>query len=273
VPDLTSEAPVTAVPAAPVTVARDGGVVTITLDVPSRKNAISWEMWRELLRILRDLEVDTEARVVVVTGAGGAFCSGADLSSPPPAMHPMRQMSVINDVVLALHHLPMPTVARVDGDAIGAGLNLALACDVVIASERSRFSAIFVQRGLSVDFGGSWILPRLIGLHRAKELCLTGEIVDASRADALGLLNACVPVALLDGTVEGLVDRLQNAAPIAQMLTKRLLNDGGLGTLRQAVDNEAAAQIVNLASSDSTEARKAFLERRAPAYTGGWPGR
>jgi 2-(1,2-epoxy-1,2-dihydrophenyl)acetyl-CoA isomerase len=256
-----------------VLVSRSGGVVTVTLNQPERKNAVGWQMWQRLLQVFRELATDTDARVVVVTGAGGAFCSGADLASPPPAMHPMLQMGVINDVVLALHHLPMPTLARVDGDAVGAGFNLALACDLVVASDRSRFSAIFVKRGLSVDFGGSWILPRLIGLHRAKELCLTGDVIDAARADAIGLLNACVPVERLDSTVDDLVERLQGAAPIAQMFTKRLLNDGALATLAQAVDNEAAAQIVNLASSDSSAAREAFLERRAPVFTGGWPGR
>lgn len=252
---------------------RTNGVVTVTLNVPERKNAVSWAMWQDLLDVFRDLATDTEARVVIITGAGDSFCSGADLASKSPRMHPMLQMSVINDVVLALHHLPMPTVARVDGDAIGAGLSLALACDVVVASERSRFSAIFVKRGLSVDFGGTWILPKLIGLHRAKELCLTGEIIDARRADTIGLLNACVPADGLDEAIDGLVQRLRDAAPIAQMFTKRLLNDSSLATLRQAVDNEASAQIVNLASADSTEARNAFLARRAPVYTGGWPDR
>jgi enoyl-CoA hydratase/carnithine racemase len=254
-------------------VTRADRVVTVTLNAPERKNAISWPMWQRLLEVFREIATDTEARAVVVTGAGDAFCSGADLASPPPKLHPMLQMSVINDVVLALHHLPMATVARVNGDAIGAGLNLALACDLVVASDRSRFSAIFVRRGLSVDCGGSWILPRLVGMHRAKELCLTGDIIDARRADAIGLLNACVPVDQLDEATSHLVGRLKDVAPIAQMLTKRLLNEGGLLTLKQAVDSEAAAQIVNLGSSDAAEARDAFLARRAPEFTGGWPGR
>jgi enoyl-CoA hydratase/carnithine racemase len=252
---------------------RDNEVATVTLNCPERKNAMSWPMWQRLLAVLRELSEDTSARVVVITGAGGAFCSGNDLSTPRPRMHPLLQMNEINNAVLALHRLPKITVARVDGDAIGAGLNLALACDIVVASDRSRFSEIFVRRGLSVDFGGSWILPRLIGLHRAKELCLTGEIIGAEEALRIGLVSRFAVADELDDVLDSLIERLLLGAPVAQLLTKRLLNDGALSTLEQAVESEAAAQIVNLGSSDAAEAHGAFLERRTPRFTGSWPSR
>ena len=251
----------------------DPAVVTITLNRPERKNAVSWPMWQRLLAIFRDLALDPEVRIVVLTGAGGDFCSGADLASPSPALHPLIQMDEINNVVLALHRLPKITIARVDGAAVGAGLNLALACDLVVASDRSRFAEIFVRRGLSVDCGGSWILPRLVGLHRAKELCLAGDMIDAAEAARIGLINRHWPAESLDQAVAELIARVSQGAPIAQLLTKRLLNEGLQCTLEQAVNHEAMAQVDNLGSADAAEARDAFRQRRAASFTGTWAGR
>src|SRR5580658_9622711 len=251
----------------------DPAVVTITLNRPERKNAVSWPMWQRLLAIFRELALDPGIRIVVLTGAGGDFCSGADLASPAPAVHPLIQMDEINNVVLALHRLPKITVARVDGAAVGAGLNLALACDLVVASDRSRFAEIFVRRGLSVDCGGSWILPRLVGLHRAKELCLTGDIIDAAEAARIGLVNRLSPAEGLDEAVTELIRRVSQGAPLAQLLTKRLLNEGLQATLEQAVNHEAMAQVDNLGSADAAEARDAFRQRRPASFTGAWPAR
>lgn len=251
----------------------DPSVVTVTLNRPGRKNAVSWPMWLRLHAVFRELALDPAVRVVVLTGAGGDFCSGADLASPSPDLHPLIQMDEINNVVLALHRLPKITIAQVDGVAVGAGMNLALACDLVVASDRTRFAEIFVRRGLSIDFGGSWILPRLIGLHRAKELCLTGDIIDAQEAARIGLVNRLTPAAELDQAVADLVARVSQGAPIAQLLTKRLLNEGLLSTLEQSVNHEAMAQVDNLGSADAIEARDAFLGKRPAQYTGTWPGR
>ena len=251
----------------------DPAVVTVTLNRPTRKNAVTWPMWQRLLATFRALALEPDVRVVVLAGAGDDFCSGADLASPAPKLHPLIQMDEINNVALALHRLPKITIARVDGVAVGAGMNLALACDLVVASDRSRFAEIFVRRGLSVDFGGSWILPRLVGLHRAKELCLAGDIIDAHEALRIGLVNRLTPAAGLDQAVSDLVARVSQGAPIAQLLTKRLLNDGLQSTLEQALNHEAMAQVDNLGSTDAVEARDAFLERRPARYDGGWPGR
>ena len=145
-------------------VERADGVVTITFDRPQKKNAVNAQMWIELAEVARSLGASTEDRCVVLTGAGGDFCSGADLSDGPrEPEHQLSAMRRINAVVQAFHDLPQPTIAKVDGVAAGVGMNFALGCDLVVASDRARFSEIFARRGLSLDGGGSWILPRLVG--------------------------------------------------------------------------------------------------------------
>ena len=177
-------------------------------------------------------------------------------------------MDHIHDVALALHRISIPVIASVDGDAVGAGCNLALGCDMIFASSRSRLAEIFVRRGLSVDFGGSWILPRLIGLHRAKQLCLTGDIISAHEAADLGLVNRVVEQDELDKVVQEVVDRLLAGPPVALALIKRLLNEGGELTMAQALATESAAQAINSGSADAAEARRAFMEKRDPVFTG-----
>ena len=152
---------------------RADGVVTITLDRPATKNAINGAMWNELASVVAEIARSSADRVVVITGAGGEFCSGADLAEPSAnEEHHLARLRRVGDLCLAIARLPQPTIAKVRGVAVGAGLNLALVCDLVVAAERPRFSEIFAKRGLSLDFGGSWILPRLVGMHRAKELAL-----------------------------------------------------------------------------------------------------
>src|SRR5258706_11345143 len=180
---------------------RAEGIVTITLDRPEKKNAINAVMWQELLATMRAISLNDDDRVVVITGAGGAFCSGADLSKGSPteqSRHQLAEMRNVADVCMALHRLPQPTIAKVGGVAVGAGMNMALGCDLIVASEDARFSEIFARRGLTIDFGGSWILPRLIGMHRAKELALLADIISAKEAAELGLVNRVVAPDQLD---------------------------------------------------------------------------
>jgi 2-(1,2-epoxy-1,2-dihydrophenyl)acetyl-CoA isomerase len=245
---------------------RSGGVLTITLDRPGRKNAINQQMWDELLATFRDLQGDREARAVVLTGAGGEFCSGADLTPGQPGPNDLTGMRQVADVCLALHRLPQPTLARVDGVAAGAGLNLALSCDLIVASRRARFSQIFAKRGLSLDFGGSWLLPRLVGLHKAKELALFGDIIDAAEAERIGLVNRVVDDGELDGLVEGWAARLAAGPPTALSLTKRMLNDAFERTLEEAVEDEARSQVVNFSGPDVAEAVGAWFEKREPRF-------
>lgn len=250
-------------------VARGGGAVTVTLNRPEKKNAINGPMWDELHSVFDEIARNANDRVLVLRGAGGDFCSGADMSGGPgEPRHPLFTMDHIHDVALALHELAKPAIACVDGVAVGAGWNLALGCDVVLATPRSRFAQIFVKRGLSVDFGGSWILPRLIGLHRAKLLCLTGELISAADAASLGLVNEVLEPEQLEVRLEQLVEKLVAGPPIAMALTKRLLNEGTMSSMAEALDAESAAQSINMLSEDAKEARDAFLAKREPRFSG-----
>ena len=168
----------------------------------------------------------------------------------------------------ALHAVDCPTIARVDGVAAGAGLNLALGCDLVIASDRSRFSEIFAKRGLSIDYGGSWFLPQRVGLHKAKELALLAPIISAAEAEAMGLVNKVVPVDELDAAVGEWATQLAAGPPIALAQTKKLLDRASSSTLSEALAAEAAAQVVNFGTSDTAEAIAAFIQKRTPKYTG-----
>jgi 2-(1,2-epoxy-1,2-dihydrophenyl)acetyl-CoA isomerase len=156
----------------------------------------------------------------------------------------------------------------VDGVCVGVGLNLALCCDIVIAGDDARFSEIFVRRGLSLDGGGSWVLPRTVGLLRAKELALLGDIVSAAEAEHIGLVTRVVPNDRLDAEVAELAARLAAGPPLAMSTTKRLLGQSSQVTLSQALEAEAQAQAVNLGSRDTAEAMLAFLERREPHFEG-----
>lgn len=250
----------------------ESGVVTLTLNRPKRLNAISSVMWGELRESFRRFSDDDEARVLVLTGAGDAFCSGADLGgrteSGRSERNHLRAMHEINETSLALHQVPKPVIAKVNGVAAGAGLNLALGCDLIVASEKARFSEVFARRGLSVDFGGSWLLPRLVGLHKAKELALLAEIIDAREAERIGIVNRVVPHEKLDAFVEDWAERLAAGPPLALTMTKRLLDAGLTSSFADALQAEAFAQTVNFGTRDTREAIGAFLAKRTPRFEG-----
>ena len=245
------------------------GVRTLTLNRPHRKNAINPELWIALRDALNAAGRDRTVRALVITGSGGSFCSGADISEVDH-VHPTYKLQRLTDVALALHELPIPTVAKVTGVAVGAGWNLALGCDLVVATPESTFSQIFAKRGLSIDLGGSWLLPKLVGLQQAKRLALLAETIDAAQARALNLVTWVVPAAEIDDFVTDLGDRLAAGPPIALAQTKALLNEGADRTLRDALANEARAQVVNFATADSAAAYAAFKHRREPSFTGRW---
>jgi 2-(1,2-epoxy-1,2-dihydrophenyl)acetyl-CoA isomerase len=245
------------------------GVQTLTLNRPDRKNAINAQLWMELADALRVAARDRDLRALVITGAGGAFCSGADISAPED-IHPKDKLRRLTEVALALHELTVPTIAKVVGVAVGAGWNLALGCDFVVATPESRFCQIFSKRGLSVDLGGSWLLPKLVGLQQAKRLVLLAEMIDAEEARSLGLVTWVKPSTEIDAFVSDLARRLAAGPPVALAQSKGLLNDGANATLREALANEARAQPGNFATADSIEAYAAFAEKREPAFTGRW---
>ena len=257
--------------AEPILLASSGGVTTITLNRPQRKNAIDGAMWLTLKDTLARIRNDPDTQVVVLQGAGGDFCAGADVAKSSQAEHPMSRLRRIGDVVLELFGLPMPTIARIHGVAVGAGCNMALACDFVVASDTARFSQIFTRRGLSIDFGGSWLLPRIVGLQQAKRLALLAEVIDAQEAERLGMVTWVRPASELDDFVSTLAARIAALPPVALAQTKALLNQGVRVDLPTAVHNETAAQAVNFATEDVPAAFRAFLEKAdAPEYTGRW---
>lgn len=248
---------------------RSGGVLTVTLNRPDRRNAAPVKMWRELAEVFTDARRRSADRVVVVTGAGGSFCAGADLSDPElGSEHHLAYMRVIADAALALHRLPQPSIAKVDGVAVGAGCNLAFGCDLVVASGQARFSEIFARRGLSLDFGGSWLLPRRIGLHKAKELAFFGDILSAAEAEAFGLVNRVVPVDEIDEFVDEWARRLAAGPPLALSASKAMLDDAFSMDLSEALEREGTTQIMNLTSEDGKEAILAFLQKREATFQG-----
>ncbi|MDG9724331.1 enoyl-CoA hydratase/isomerase family protein [Streptomyces sp. DH41] len=246
------------------------GVRTLTLDRPHRRNAIDVELWKTLRAALDDAGRDRSVRALVLTGAGGAFCSGADISKELSSAHPLYRMRPLTDVTLLLHELPVPTVAKVTGVAVGAGWNLALGCDLVVATPEARFSQIFTRRGLSPDCGGSWLLPRLVGLQQAKRLALLADTIGAEEARALNLVTWVVDGTEVDAFVDGLTARLVAGAPVALAQTKALLNENTDRTLREALAGEARAQAANFATADVREAYAAFADRRDAHFTGRW---
>ncbi len=249
-----------------------GPVRWLTIDRPDRKNAIPFEGWGELRSAFEDFE-RSDQRVLVVTGAGGEFCAGADLD--PARLDRIQtvadrhiRMKDVGSAAMALHRLTKPTIAAVDGVAVGAGMNLALGCDVVVATDRARFSEIFVRRGLTVDFGGSWLLPRLVGLQRAKELVLSGRIVEAEEAARFGLVTEVAPVDDLEPRVTEIAESFLQGAPIAQMFAKQTVEAAFQISLADALSWEGEAQSVALGTEDAAEGLLAFLEKRAPIWKG-----
>ena len=256
-----------------ITVERNAGIVTITLNRPERKNAVNSDMWVELLATLKEVGNSAEDRCVVLTGAGGDFCSGADLSgggatATGPQRHQLAAMREVRDVMLALYHLPQPSIAKVRGVAVGVGMSFAMCCDLIVASDNARFSEIFAKRGLTLDGGASWLLPRRVGLHRAKELALFADIIDAKEADRIGLVNRVVADSDLDAYVADWAGKLAGAAPIAVAQSKRLLNNFTNVTYEQALEDEGAAQTINFSTKDTPEAIKAWVEKRSPKFEG-----
>lgn len=251
-----------------VVISRDGAVATVTLNRPERRNAMTLEAWRALGDAFVELGRDDSVRAVILTGAGGDFCSGADMDKLV-GRHPLGRMREINTTALAVAEFAKPVIAQVEGYAVGAGWNLALLCDVVIASRTAKFSQIFARRGLSVDFGGSWILPRLVGLHQAKRLVMYADIIGAEEAFSLGLVSELVEPDELGTRAAEVADRLAAAPPVAIALSTQLLEAGTSLTLREALDNEARSQAVNQAT-DAPDAIRAFVEKRPASFAGEW---
>ncbi len=249
-----------------------GSVRWLVLDRPERLNAVpSPDGWVDLRDALVAFE-QSDQRVLVVSGAGGAFCSGADLDPRGIVSQGVadrkRSMNRVADAALALRRITKPTIAAVDGVAVGAGMNLALGCDVVLASTRARFSEIFVQRGLTLDFGGSWLLPRVVGSQRAKELALSGRMVEADEALRIGLCLEVVDPHVLEQRVTELAEAFGAGGPVAQMFAKQGLDRSWEISYEDALDWEGQSQSICFTTEDVAEGVAAFIEKRRPEFRG-----
>jgi 2-(1,2-epoxy-1,2-dihydrophenyl)acetyl-CoA isomerase len=259
----------------------DRGVAWITLDRPDVKNAISPDQRDRLIALLGEASADLGVRAVVLGATGDAFCTGADLRARrPPAPRPPdapergvgEVAAMIRDgaqrLVAAVLDCDKPVIAAVGGTAAGIGAHLAFACDLVIAADDVRFIEVFVRRGLVPDGGGAYLLPRLVGVQKAKELLFFGDDLPAAEAAALGLVNKVVPAAELDTAVDEWAGRLAVAPTRALALTKALVNRSLESDRATAFAEEATAQELNMATSDANEGVAAFMERRSPTYRG-----
>jgi len=249
-----------------------GAVTTVTLNRPAKRNAVNALMFEELDAAFGDIAADPATRAYILTGAGGHFCSGVDLSAleeiPRTPGEMAQRMDRIHGVLGRIFSCPKPGVAAVAGYAAGGGANLALACDLVVMAGDARFAELFVKRGLVMDMSGTFTLPRAVGLHRAKELALLGDTIDAERAYAIGIANRVVPAGSLMETARELAGRLAAGPPIALARMKQALNASFSRTFDEALDQESIDQSAVYASADVAEAIRAFFEKREPKFTG-----
>lgn len=259
--------------------ATDNGVAWITLNRPDALNALTWDQRERVIALLADASADPAVRAVVLTGTGKGFCAGADLRGTPAASAGAAGERVPGDVARTIRHgaqrlvaavldCEKPVIAAVNGTAAGLGAHLALACDLVVATERAVFIEVFVRRGLVPDGGGAYLLPRLVGPQRAKELMFFGDSVPAAEAERLGLVNRVVPAEDLEKTARAWAERLATGPTRAIALTKQLVNASLESDRATAFAAEAAAQEINMTTADAQEGVASFVERRSPSYEG-----
>ena len=253
---------------------RAGQVEIITLNRPEILNSFTAEMLHALSMRFEELQQDDDTRAVLVTGAGRAFCAGADLTGgggrddvhTPMGMRLSTQL--YSRVIRSLATLEKPVIGAINGDAAGAGCNFALACDLLVASSNARFIQIFVRRGLVADAGGTYFLPRLIGLSKAKELMFSGEAIDAEHALELGLVTKVVEPDKLMQEAMDLAQRLACGPTRALGMIKRMLNRSFESDLETALEMEAAMQGIAVSTADVMEGITCFLQKRRPEFKG-----
>jgi 2-(1,2-epoxy-1,2-dihydrophenyl)acetyl-CoA isomerase len=249
----------------------NGGVLTLTLNRPEALNSFNIEMKESLLTGLKDAARDTNVRVVVLTGAGRAFSAGQDLkerTAPGVADLGTELRLRYNPIVLAMRKLEKPVIGAINGVAAGAGISVALACDLRVAADNASFIEVFARVGLVPDTGSSWFLPRLVGYAKAAELSFTTDPVDAQTAERIGLVNRVVPADQLMNETNVLATRLARSAPIALGLAKRALNRALESGLEEQLEYEAQLQSIAGRSKDHQEGVAAFVEKRPANFTG-----
>lgn len=269
----TSPAPTSAVDVPHVDVTRDGAVATVALNRPDAMNATSSRTGRELLAAIQAAGDDPAVRAIVITGRGRAFCAGADMqaldgpvlpSGRPDLERILRE--IFNPIVVAIREAPVPVIAAVNGPAVGVGMSIALACDLVLASDRAAFIVGFSAVGLSLDGGLSVLLPARVGVTKAAELALLSPKLGAEAALAMGLVNEVVAADELGAAAATLAARLAAGPRSAQAATKALLNATAYAGLTEALDREATSQGIRVTTNEYAEGVIAFLERRPPRF-------
>jgi 2-(1,2-epoxy-1,2-dihydrophenyl)acetyl-CoA isomerase len=244
------------------------GVARITLNRPEVYNALNDVITYELQEAFKVVAKDEQVRVIVLTGEGKAFCSGQDLKENGKRSFLESLQKRYNPIIRAIRNLPKPVVGRLNGVAAGAGCSLALACDILVASEEATLIEVFVNIGLVPDSGSSFFLPRLTGMAKAFELCSMGSRVKAKEALALGLVNKVVPASQLDSAVKEYTDYFANAPTRAIGLIKKMLNKSATSSLEEMLEYEAYCQEIAGNTLDYQEGVKAFLEKRKPVFLG-----
>lgn len=258
-------------------VTRDGPVVTLTLNDPETRNAISDEIIEAIVAAAAEIDADPSVACVVVTGAGESFSSGGNLKemqrreghfSDTGWQARRKYRHGIQKIPLALYELECPTIAAVNGAAVGAGCDLALMCDIRIAADDARFAESFLRVGLVSGDGGAWFLPRVVGISKAYEMTFTGDFLDAGQALADRLVSRVVPRAELLEAARSLAGRIARHPPHALRMTKRLLRRSEAASLDDSLELAAAMQALVLQTEDHKEAYQAFLDKRAPQFRG-----
>jgi 2-(1,2-epoxy-1,2-dihydrophenyl)acetyl-CoA isomerase len=257
-----------------INVAEEQGIVTITLNRPEKLNAFAGHMRRDLAEALEQAGSERTVRVVVITGAGRAFSAGGDLNYTAELMERndseefSRLLGAARRIVLAIRQMTKPVIASVNGPASGAGCNLALACDLRIAAASATFAQSFIKIGFQPDWGGTFLLPRLLPTNKACELFFLGDSIEAEEALRLGLVNWVVPDSQLESETRKLAVRLRDSPPIAIASAKQAAYMGAHEDLETMLRNEVEGQLRCFESRDGKEGVRAFLEKRAPRFTG-----
>lgn len=251
----------------------DKGIVTITLDRPERLNALTFEVYRELSDTFAALRTEDDVRVVVITGAGRAFCSGGDVHDIIGELFSRNMEGLLEftrmtcDLIRNIRSLPRPVIASLNGTTAGAGACIALASDIRVASDDAKIAFLFVKVGLSgADMGAAHLLPRVVGLAKAAELLYTGDFISAPEAERIGLYNRVVPAEELAGATREFAERLAQGPSFAMAKTKEMLNRETDMNLSEALECEAQAQAICMQHPDYREAYEAFVEKRPPRF-------
>jgi 2-(1,2-epoxy-1,2-dihydrophenyl)acetyl-CoA isomerase len=252
----------------------ENDVAWVTLNRPEQRNAVNADMRDELIHVLTDARLNPDIRALVLTGSGKGFCTGADLSGPrregPAGPGVTREVMKGSSqrLIRALWDLEKPVVAAVNGVAAGLGSHLAFASDFVIAAEGVRFIEVFVRRGIAVDAGGAFLLPRLVGLQKAKEMVYFGEDLTAEEGQRVGLVSKIVPADQLEAAAREWAEKLAQGPTLAIGMSKRLLNRSLESDIETALEEEALVQTIVTQSEDTKEGMMAFMERRQPQFRG-----